>query len=115
MQNPLMQTIEALAKEKLVSELDRRQSQQRADTLKKRMDFETRRLATARQSIDEGVGDRSNADVGNHFDRKGRSQHHACVGAGEVVGQQSQRHRRQSRSGQRDHLCGVQASKGSVF
>ncbi len=46
---------EALAKEKLVSELDRRQSQQRADTLKKRMDLETRRLATARQSIDARV------------------------------------------------------------
>ena len=46
---------EALAKEKLVSELDRRQSQQRAGALRKRMDLETRRLATARQSIDARV------------------------------------------------------------
>ena len=46
---------EALAKEKLVSELERRQSHQRAEALKKRMDLETRRLATARQSIDARV------------------------------------------------------------
>ncbi len=46
---------EALAKEKLVSELDRRQSQQRAGALRKRMELETRRLATARQSIDARV------------------------------------------------------------
>jgi HlyD family secretion protein len=46
---------EALAKEKLVSELTRRQSHLRAETLKKRVDLETRRLATARQSIDARV------------------------------------------------------------
>ena len=46
---------EALAKEKLVSELERRQSHQRAETLKKRMDLEAKRLATARQSIDARV------------------------------------------------------------
>jgi HlyD family secretion protein len=46
---------EALAKEKLISELERRQSHQRAEALKKRMDLETRRLATARQSIDARV------------------------------------------------------------
>jgi HlyD family secretion protein len=43
---------EALAKEKLISELDRRQSHRRAETLKKRVDLEAQRLATARQSID---------------------------------------------------------------
>ena len=46
---------EALAKEKLVSELERRQSHQRAEALKKRMDLETKRLGTARQSIDARV------------------------------------------------------------
>lgn len=46
---------EALAKEKLVSELDRRTSQRRTETLEKRVDLETRRLATARQSIDARV------------------------------------------------------------
>ncbi len=46
---------EALAKEKLVSELIRRQSQLRAETLKKRMAIEVTRLATARQSIDARV------------------------------------------------------------
>jgi HlyD family secretion protein len=46
---------EALAKEKLISELDRRQSHRRAETLKQRVDLEARRLATARQSIDARV------------------------------------------------------------
>lgn len=46
---------EALAKEQLVSELERRQSHQRAETLKKRVDLEAQRLATARQSIDARV------------------------------------------------------------
>ena len=43
---------EALAKEQLVSELIRKQSHLRADTLKNRVDIETRRLAAARESID---------------------------------------------------------------
>jgi HlyD family secretion protein len=42
---------EALAKEQLVSELIRRQSHLKADTLKNRVDIETRRLAAARDSI----------------------------------------------------------------
>lgn len=46
---------EALAKEKLVSELDRRTAQRRAETLKNRVDLEAQRLATARQSIDARV------------------------------------------------------------
>jgi len=46
---------EALAKEKLVSELDRRTAQRRTETLKKRVDIETQRLATARQSINARV------------------------------------------------------------
>jgi HlyD family secretion protein len=46
---------EALAKEKLISELDRRQSHLRAETLKQRAALEARRLATARQSIDARV------------------------------------------------------------
>lgn len=46
---------EALAKEKLVSELDRRTAQRRTETLKKRVDIESQRLATARQSIDARV------------------------------------------------------------
>jgi HlyD family secretion protein len=46
---------EALAKEKLISELDRRQSHRRAETLKQRVDLEARRLATARQSIEARV------------------------------------------------------------
>ena len=43
---------EALAKEQLVSELIRRQSQLKADTLKNRVDIETRRLTAARESIE---------------------------------------------------------------
>jgi HlyD family secretion protein len=46
---------EALAKEKLISELDRRQSHRRAETLKQRVDLEAKRLATARQSIEARV------------------------------------------------------------
>ena len=46
---------EALAKEKLVSEITRRQSQLKADTLKKRVEIEFKRLASARQSIDARV------------------------------------------------------------
>ena len=43
---------DALAKQQLVSELLRRQSQLRADTLKKRVDLEQKRLDAARDSID---------------------------------------------------------------
>lgn len=43
---------EALAKEQLVSEITRRQSQLKAETLQKRLTIENQRLATARQSID---------------------------------------------------------------
>jgi len=43
---------EALAKEQLVSELIRKQSHLRADTLKTRVDIEARRLAAARDSIE---------------------------------------------------------------
>jgi HlyD family secretion protein len=43
---------EALAKEQLVSELIRKQSHLRADTLKNRVEIETKRLAAARDSID---------------------------------------------------------------
>ena len=43
---------EALAKEKLVSELIRRQSHLKAETLNSRVDIEARRLAAARDSID---------------------------------------------------------------
>ena len=43
---------EALAKEQLVSELIRRQSHLKAETLKKRVEIEARRLASAREAID---------------------------------------------------------------
>jgi HlyD family secretion protein len=43
---------EALAKEKLVADLIRRQSHLRSETLRKRVDIETKRLASARESID---------------------------------------------------------------
>ncbi|HKE86037.1 MAG TPA: HlyD family efflux transporter periplasmic adaptor subunit [Vicinamibacterales bacterium] len=43
---------EELAKEKLVSEITRRQSSLKAETLQKRLKMENQRLATARQSID---------------------------------------------------------------
>jgi len=43
---------EALAKEQLVSELVRRQSQLKAETLKNRVAIETRRLTAARESIE---------------------------------------------------------------
>ena len=46
---------EALAKEQLVSELIRKQSQLKAETLKKRFDIESQRLAAARQSISARV------------------------------------------------------------
>ncbi|HEY1306433.1 MAG TPA: HlyD family efflux transporter periplasmic adaptor subunit [Vicinamibacterales bacterium] len=43
---------EALAKEQLISEITRRQSSLKAETLQKRLTMENQRLATARQSID---------------------------------------------------------------
>jgi HlyD family secretion protein len=43
---------EALAKEKLVSEIDRKKAQILAETLKNQVDLEKQRLATARESID---------------------------------------------------------------
>jgi HlyD family secretion protein len=43
---------EALAKDLLVSEITRKQSQLRAETLQKRVKIENQRLATARESID---------------------------------------------------------------
>jgi HlyD family secretion protein len=46
---------EALAKEQLVSDLILKQSLIRSETLKKRLEIETRRLASARQSIDARV------------------------------------------------------------
>jgi len=46
---------EALAKEQLVSELIRRQSHLKAETLKKRVDIEARRLASAREAIDARI------------------------------------------------------------
>jgi HlyD family secretion protein len=46
------ETRDALAKEKLVSELERRQAELRAETLKKRLDIERRRLASARESLE---------------------------------------------------------------
>jgi HlyD family secretion protein len=46
------QANEALAKEQLVSELIRRQSQLKAETLKNRVAIETRRLTAARESIE---------------------------------------------------------------
>jgi HlyD family secretion protein len=46
---------EALAKQKLVSELTRRQSQLKADTLKTRVDLEARRLTAAEQGIQARV------------------------------------------------------------
>lgn len=49
------ETDEALAKEKLISELDRKSSHRRAETLKNRVEIEQRRLATARQSINARI------------------------------------------------------------
>jgi HlyD family secretion protein len=46
---------EALAKEQLVSELIRRQSHLKAETLKKRVEIEARRLASAREAIDARI------------------------------------------------------------
>ena len=46
---------EELAKEKLISELVRRQSQVRAEELKTRNEIETKRLATARESIEARI------------------------------------------------------------
>jgi HlyD family secretion protein len=43
---------EALAKEKLVSEIDRKKAQVTAETLKSQVELERQRLATARESID---------------------------------------------------------------
>jgi len=43
---------EALAKEKLISEIDRRRAQIHAETLQKRVALEQQRLATARESIE---------------------------------------------------------------
>src|SRR5262245_13940841 len=49
------QADEELAKEKLISEITRRQSQLKSETLEKRLKIENQRLATARQSIDARI------------------------------------------------------------
>jgi HlyD family secretion protein len=49
------QADEELAKEKLVSEITRKQSQLKAETLKKRLALDQERLSTARQSIDARI------------------------------------------------------------
>ena len=46
---------EELAKEKLISEITRKQSHLKADTLKKRVSLDQERLASARQSIDARI------------------------------------------------------------
>ena len=46
---------EELAKEKLISEITRKQSHLKADTLKKRLSLDQERLASARQSIDARI------------------------------------------------------------
>jgi HlyD family secretion protein len=46
---------EALAKEQLISEITRKQSHLKADTLKKRLALDQERLASARQSIDARI------------------------------------------------------------
>jgi HlyD family secretion protein len=46
---------EALAKEKLISEITRKQSQLKAETLEKRLALDQERLASARQSIDARI------------------------------------------------------------
>ena len=46
---------EELAKEKLISEITRRQSHLRSDTLKKRLSLDQERLSSARQSIDARI------------------------------------------------------------
>jgi HlyD family secretion protein len=49
------QADEELAKEKLVSEITRKQSQLKAETLKKRLALDQERLSTAKQSIDARI------------------------------------------------------------
>jgi HlyD family secretion protein len=49
------QADEELAKEKLISEITRRQSALKSETLEKRLKIENQRLATARQSIDARI------------------------------------------------------------
>ena len=49
------QADEELAKEKLISEITRRQSALKSETLEKRLRIENQRLATARQSIDARI------------------------------------------------------------
>ena len=49
------QADEELAKEKLISEIDRRKSQLKAETLKKRLALDEERLSTAKQSIDARI------------------------------------------------------------
>src|SRR5688572_12647391 len=46
------ETRDALHKQKLVSDLERKQTQLRAETLNKRLDIERRRLASARESLE---------------------------------------------------------------
>jgi len=50
------ETKDALAKRQLVSEIDRRQAQLRADTLAKRVQIEHQRVASTRESLDARLG-----------------------------------------------------------
>ena len=64
--------------------------------------------------VDEGVHHRADADIGDHLDGQGAAQHRARIGAGQIVRQEPQRHGRQPRAQQGDHLGGEEMAVGAV-
>ena len=63
----------------------------------------------------EGLRDRRDPRVGQHLDGQRRPEHRACIRAGQLVGQQAERHRHQAGADERDHLGGEQVAVGAVM
>jgi hypothetical protein len=69
---------------------------------------------TARESLGKGSRDRGDADIGDHLDRQRGSEDHPGLAAGQLECEQPQRHRRQARAYQCDHLGHEQVAVGPV-
>ncbi|PRD26010.1 UNVERIFIED_CONTAM: hypothetical protein NCL1_39267 [Trichonephila clavipes] len=68
-----------------------------------------------REPVGEGLRDRRDPRVGQHLDGQRRPEHRACIRAGQLVGQQAERHRHQAGADERDHLGGEQVAVGAVI
>ncbi|MNP05461.1 hypothetical protein D3C76_974160 [compost metagenome] len=65
--------------------------------------------------LGERPGDRGHTYVSHHLDRERSTQDGAGLRAGQIVGQQPKRHRRQAGADQGDHLSNKQVPVSAVF